>query len=58
MPALAGPESSQEHLRHVIMLLRLSLRDASGVVHIAGPDFDAAMQRLQKAIDQLEGRVA
>lgn len=52
------PETPAEHLRHAIMLLQLSLRDVSGVVHVAGPDYAAAMQRLQKAVLQLEGRVA
>lgn len=57
-PYLAKPEQAQEHLRHAIMLFRLSLRDVSGVVHVAGPDYDAAMQRLQQAVEQLEARVA
>lgn len=55
---LTTPETAQEHVRNARTLLELVIRDESGVVHIAGPDYDAAMARLQQAGDQLEGRVA
>lgn len=55
---LLVPETAQEHVRNAWQLLQMVLRDESGVVHIAGPDYDAAMARLQQAVAQLEGRVA
>lgn len=55
LAAPVPPEGPAEHCRNALMLL-LNVVEEHPIIRHTCPEIDAAMQRMRRAIEQLEGR--